>query len=255
MVLTLVASLMLVLVMREGLQHGFGESRWLVSLALLSVLFPPFFLPGVHERYFFAADVLSVVYAFYVPRKWVVPLLIQFASVFAYCAVFVWAGAGPTVVFGVRDAGGDGGGRRRPFRTHRHSRGGRKGRWRMKAQPLVSVVMINYNRERFVGAAIESVGGQTARDWELIVVENGSTDRSWEIIERWTAEDSRMRVIRLPSRLSIPVAANVGIKTLGANMSLVSIVTIASQADWECSWTGWNRVATNVSESAVRNVN
>ena len=82
----------------------------------------------------------------------------------------------------------------------------------MKAQPLVSVVMINYNRERFVGAAIESVGGQTARDWELIVVENGSTDRSWEIIERWTAEDSRMRVIRLPSRLSIPVAANVGIK-------------------------------------------
>ena len=83
-VLTLVASLMLVLVMREGLQHGFGESRWLVSLALLSVLFPPFFLPGVHERYFFAADVLSVVYAFYVPRKWVVPLLIQFASVFAY---------------------------------------------------------------------------------------------------------------------------------------------------------------------------
>ncbi|MEK7675038.1 MAG: hypothetical protein AAB676_04270, partial [Verrucomicrobiota bacterium] len=83
-VLTLVASLMLVLLMREGPQHGFGESQWLVSLALLSVLFPPFFLPGVHERYFFAADVLSVVYAFYVPRKWIVPILIQLASVFAY---------------------------------------------------------------------------------------------------------------------------------------------------------------------------
>jgi len=36
-------------------------------MALLSVLFPPFLLPGMHERYFFAADVLSVLYAFCVP--------------------------------------------------------------------------------------------------------------------------------------------------------------------------------------------
>jgi len=59
-------------------------ARWLVSAALLSALFPPFLLPGVHERYFFAADALSVVYAFYDPRRWFVAVLIQFASVFSY---------------------------------------------------------------------------------------------------------------------------------------------------------------------------
>jgi Gpi18-like mannosyltransferase len=42
----------------------------MVKLALLSVAFPPFFLPGMHERYFFAADVFGVLYACFVPRGW-----------------------------------------------------------------------------------------------------------------------------------------------------------------------------------------
>ena len=83
-VLTLVGTAMFVLLMQERPAGGLSERQWLVSLALLSVLFPPFFLPGVHERYFFAADVVSVVYAFYVPSRWMVALLIQFASGFAY---------------------------------------------------------------------------------------------------------------------------------------------------------------------------
>ena len=70
--------------MRRGPSRGEHESGWLVTAALISVLFPPFLLPGVHERYFFAADVLSVVYAFYYPKQWYVPLLVQFASGFSY---------------------------------------------------------------------------------------------------------------------------------------------------------------------------
>lgn len=83
-VLTLAATAVLVWRMRAGPQGGMKETHWLVALALLSVLFPPFLLPGVHERYFFAADVVSVVFAFYVPRQWLVPALVQFASCFAY---------------------------------------------------------------------------------------------------------------------------------------------------------------------------
>ena len=82
--LALIATAFLVLWMREGPPCGLDESRWLVSLALLSVLFPPFFFPGMHERYFFPADVLSVIYAFCVPRGVWVTILIQFASAFAY---------------------------------------------------------------------------------------------------------------------------------------------------------------------------
>lgn len=74
--LTMLVTGGLVLRMKQGPPEGLSESRWLISMALLSVLFPPFFLPGVHERYFFAADVLSVVYGFCFPRQWIVALLV-----------------------------------------------------------------------------------------------------------------------------------------------------------------------------------
>jgi Gpi18-like mannosyltransferase len=82
--LTVVATVAVVWWMRAGPRAEAERSEWLVSWALLSVLFPPFFLPGVHERYFFAADVLSLVYAFYIPRRWAVALWVQIASGAAY---------------------------------------------------------------------------------------------------------------------------------------------------------------------------
>lgn len=82
--LTLLATAALVWWMWGRRTAALNKSQWVVSAALLSALFPPFFLPGAHERYFFAADALSVVYAFYDPRRWFVALLIQFASAFSY---------------------------------------------------------------------------------------------------------------------------------------------------------------------------
>jgi Gpi18-like mannosyltransferase len=56
-----------------------------VVLATLFVILVPSFLPSMHERYFYLADVLSVVAAFYLPRRlWPVPLLVQFASFMSY---------------------------------------------------------------------------------------------------------------------------------------------------------------------------
>ena len=98
-VFTLMATGALVWLMRRRSANGADEPQWLVSAALLSVLFPPFLLPGVHERYFFAADVLSVVYAFYSPGRWYVPLLIQFGSAFSYLPyLFRWAPVSETVL-------------------------------------------------------------------------------------------------------------------------------------------------------------
>lgn len=48
-------------------------------------------------------------------------------------------------------------------------------------QPLISIVMVNYNYENFIGRSIESVLAQTWKNWELIIVDDGSTDASPEI--------------------------------------------------------------------------
>lgn len=56
----------------------------LVELALLSMLVIPFFLPKMHERYFYPADVISIAFAFYFPRLYFIPILVGGASFFAY---------------------------------------------------------------------------------------------------------------------------------------------------------------------------
>ena len=56
----------------------------IVRLALASALLMPFLLPYMHDRYFYVADVLSVVYAFYFPRRFFVPLIVVTASLFGY---------------------------------------------------------------------------------------------------------------------------------------------------------------------------
>lgn len=60
------------------------EPQGLLQLALLSTLLIPFFLPRMHERYFFPADVLALIYAFFFPKRWYLPILIAGASFFAY---------------------------------------------------------------------------------------------------------------------------------------------------------------------------
>ena len=57
----------------------------IVLVSAISVTLVPYFLPAMHERYFYPADALSVIAAFYLPRRlWAFPILEQFASGFAY---------------------------------------------------------------------------------------------------------------------------------------------------------------------------
>lgn len=60
---------------------------------------------------------------------------------------------------------------------------------------MISVIMLTYNRESFVSRAIESILAQTYRDFEFIVVDNGSTDRSGQIADEYAKKDNRIRVI------------------------------------------------------------
>jgi glycosyltransferase involved in cell wall biosynthesis len=57
-----------------------------------------------------------------------------------------------------------------------------------------------FNAERYLAAAIESVLAQTVRDFEFVIVDDGSRDRSPEILRHYAAKDARLRVLTQPNR-------------------------------------------------------
>ena len=65
---------------------------------------------------------------------------------------------------------------------------------------LLTVAMPVYNNQRFLPAAIESVLGQSLRDFELLVCDDGSTDGSLAIARRYEQADNRVRVLAHPNR-------------------------------------------------------
>lgn len=65
--------------------------------------------------------------------------------------------------------------------------------------PAVSVLMPVYNAERYVGEAVRSILNQTFADFEFIVIDDGSTDRSGELLEKLATSDPRIRLFRRPN--------------------------------------------------------
>ena len=80
----------------------------------------------------------------------------------------------------------------------------------MKPVPQVSVLMPVQDGERWLSASIDSVLQQTLTDLELIIIDDGSVDRTPAILEAYALRDHRMRVIRI-DRKGIVVALNHGL--------------------------------------------
>jgi len=78
----------------------------------------------------------------------------------------------------------------------------------MKKQPLVSVVMPVYNGERFLKEAIESILNQTYKNFEFIIVDDGSTDNSLKIIEEYQKRDKRIKLIKNKKNLGMAKSLN-----------------------------------------------
>lgn len=75
---------------------------------------------------------------------------------------------------------------------------------------MISVIMLTYNREKLVARAIDSILDQTYRDFEFIIVDNGSADRSGQIADEYAAKDGRIRVIHR-KRGNIGAGRNTGL--------------------------------------------
>ena len=82
-------------------------------------------------------------------------------------------------------------------------------------QPLVSIIMPVYNCEKYLQESIESVLSQSYQNWELLIVDDGSRDRSLSIIESYVEKDSRVQLFQNDSNVHGPgIARNYGIEQI-----------------------------------------
>jgi glycosyltransferase involved in cell wall biosynthesis len=82
------------------------------------------------------------------------------------------------------------------------------------AEPLVSIILPVYNGEAYLDGALDSALGQTYRNLELIVVDDGSRDRTRSIVEARAARDARVRLI-VQSNSGVAAARNRAIEAAG----------------------------------------
>jgi glycosyltransferase involved in cell wall biosynthesis len=78
-----------------------------------------------------------------------------------------------------------------------------------RSTPTVTVLMAVYNGERYVAQAVESILAQTYRDFEFVIVDDGSTDSSREMIERYS--DPRIRLVSNSENTGLAAALNRGL--------------------------------------------
>jgi hypothetical protein len=81
---------------------------------------------------------------------------------------------------------------------------------RPSAEPLVSFVIAVFNGARFLDDTLRSVTGQTYRDLEIVIVDDGSTDESRPLLTAWAARDARIRIM-LSAHAGPQAARNIGV--------------------------------------------
>jgi hypothetical protein len=94
-------------------------------------------------------------------------------------------------------------------------------------QGKISVIMPSYNAASSIGLSIESILSQTWHDIELIVVDDCSTDDTFEIAQRYAAQDDRVTAVRQPNNMGAYTARNVGVRLCTGDF-----ITVHDSDDW-----------------------
>ncbi|HGE6134581.1 TPA: glycosyltransferase family 2 protein [Vibrio cholerae] len=80
------------------------------------------------------------------------------------------------------------------------------------SKAIISIITPNFNGALYIAQTIESVLAQTFKDWEMIIVDDCSTDSSIGIIERYEKLDDRIKLIKLNVNSGAAVARNIAIE-------------------------------------------
>ena len=77
---------------------------------------------------------------------------------------------------------------------------------------LVSIIIPTYNTEKFIELTIQSVQNQTYHNWEMILVDDASTDKTVNIISEFAKADNRIKLFQLPNNSGNGFARNVALE-------------------------------------------
>ena len=92
----------------------------------------------------------------------------------------------------------------------------------MNSEPLISIIMACFNCEPYIKESIDSVLNQTYRNWELVIVDDASTDGSVEVIKSF--DDTRIKIICLEKNTGPQHARNVAISSLNERTEFVAVL-------------------------------
>lgn len=94
-------------------------------------------------------------------------------------------------------------------------------------QPLISIIIPLYNREDLIIETLDSIASQTKDNWECIVVDDGSTDNSFEVASTYQQKDKRFKCIKRPR---LPKGANT-CRNVGADIAAGNYVCFLDSDD------------------------
>ena len=78
--------------------------------------------------------------------------------------------------------------------------------------PEISIITANYNSEKFIVETIESVKNQTFKNWEMIIIDDNSSDKGVEVIEAYCLQDNRIKLLKNKTNLGPAKTRNRGLE-------------------------------------------
>jgi glycosyltransferase involved in cell wall biosynthesis len=92
------------------------------------------------------------------------------------------------------------------------------------AQPLVSVLTPVYNGDKYLAECIESVLAQTYQNWEYVIVNNCSTDRTLEIAQKYASQDKRIRIHNNETFVGCDANGNIALRQMSPDSTYCKVV-------------------------------
>ena len=98
--------------------------------------------------------------------------------------------------------------------------------------PIISVVTINFNGKRFLKRCLDSALSEKGKPFEIIVVDNGSTDQSVEFIKKEFGNEEKLKLITLEKNVGAAKARNIGVQKSSGKYILILDNDTKIKAEW-----------------------